>query len=158
MGRAGIHAGAGGAPLLRLHGAEAALVHGTGLGVAHAHLVGAGAHAVQTTDAAALIHAHDAVGAHMGRTRRAHARTGRVLAVHALQGHRFHPHVRIGSRLGPLVADEVLVGLQVVLSLARRAAGVAADALSRVDEHSVACHHAPAFRTVTMVSCRSGAP
>ena len=107
--------------------AEAALVHLARLRIARAHLIGAGSHAVQTTDAPAVIHFDDAVGAHVRGSGGAHARARRVLAVHALQRDVFHGHVGVLAHFTLFKADERLIGKQVVLALASRAAGIAAD-------------------------------
>ena len=119
----------------------------------------ASAVAVLAADALVLVDLHETglLVAHE-RASRAHRRARGVLAVHALQRHGLHPHVRVRADLALLVADEVLGGQQVVLALAGHAARVAADALLRVDEHSVASHYAPTFLMLTTVSCVQAAP
>ena len=59
----------------------------------------------------------------------AHARARRVLAVHALQRDVLHGHVGVLAHFTLFKADERLIGKQVVLALAGRAAGIAANAL-----------------------------
>ena len=72
--------------------------------------------------------------------------------MHALQRDVLHGHVGVLAHFALLEANERLVGEQIVLALAGRAAGIAANALLGIDEHSVACHHSPTFCTETNVS------
>ena len=72
--------------------------------------------------------------------------------MHALQRDVLHGHVGVLAHFTLFKADERLIGKQVVLALAGRAAGIAANALLGIDEHSVACHHSPTFCTETNVS------
>lgn len=78
--------------------------------------------------------------------------------MHALQRHRLYADRRIRSGLFVLVANKSFIRQKIVLPLTRRTTAIAANAFGRVDQHSVACHHAPAFVIVTMLSCKSGAP
>ena len=96
--------------VLGRHGAEAALVHRARLLVEHAHLIGAGGHAVLAADAAPMVNLHDAVRADVSRTGRAHRGARRVLAVHALQRNRLHAHGGVRARLLLLVAMKSSLG------------------------------------------------
>ena len=73
--------------------------------------------------------------------------------MHALRENVLDRHVGIRSTLEFVELDERFVRKQVVLPLARRAAGEAAYALLGIDKHSVAGDYAPTFLTVTKISC-----
>ena len=123
--------------------AEAALLHHAGGFLHDAGVVGTRGHAVLASDALLRIHQHHAGVGDVGGVRRAHGGAGRVFAVHALGGHDLVVDVGVLPRLDLVVLDERLPRFQMVLHLAGDAAGRAADALLRVDQHSVAGHVTP---------------
>lgn len=108
--------------------------------VDHAGLIRAGGHTILATDATLRVDAHDAIRIGERGPRRAHRLARRVFAMHALGRHGLHAHAGLRTALEFVELDQRDIGGQVVLVLTRNAACVAADALRRVDEHSITSH------------------
>ena len=137
---------------LALVPAEAAFLYNAGLLNLDAGAVGTGGHAVLAADAPFLVYQHHARVGRIGGMGGTHRLAGSVLAVHALHWHHFRIHVGADPLLHLVEFDERLIGLEPVHHLTGHAAGVAANALLRVDEHSVAGHQPSAFLTFTATS------
>ena len=79
--------------------------------------------------------------------------------MHALQGHMLDANLGIRASFAVLETDKRLVRLKAVLPLTRKTAGVAADALRGIDQHSITGHvYAPTFLTLTIASCEQMPP
>ena len=79
--------------------------------------------------------------------------------MHALQGHMFDANLGYVPGFAVLETDERLVRLKAILPLACKTAGVAADALRGIDQHSITGHvYAPTFLTLTIASCEQMPP
>ena len=95
---------------------------------------------------------HNAIRGFVGCFCRANRLTGWIIAVHALNRKNRLPDFWVTAVLAEFEAIVESVRRQMPLHLAGDSAGAAAGALGGVDEHGVAGHHAPPFRTFTITS------
>ena len=139
--------------------AERALAHDVLIVHMVTGLVGAGSHAGVAADALLVVDLHGAVLGDVARAGGAGLHAGGVVAVVALLGHVGAAHIAVAVLNVPALDPRVELGQRrLVLQAACHDAGVAADALRQVDEHTQShiAHDALLRPSRSCTCCRYG--
>ena len=121
-------------------------------------VVGTGGHAHFAADAFLGIHMNDSVRRFISGLSGTDRLAGRIVAVHTLNWEDFLTDFGESSLFAKLQAIIESVRRQLPLHLAGNAAGAAAGAFGRVDQHGVSGHQLAPFLTLTITSCTMQPP